>query len=70
MNDCTPAAVVAAGCGLKCAGGVAESELGVGWGVSWGCGTGCELGSGPGVGRRICGGEWAGAAEALSVAAF
>ena len=57
--------------GWGCAGGVgrgcvAESELGVGWGVSWGC----ELGSGPGVGRRICGGEWAGAAEALSVAAF
>ena len=59
MNDCTPAAVVTAGCGP-------EDVLG--------CELGYELGSGPGVWTGewagAWAGKWAGAAEALSVAAF
>ena len=55
MNDCTPAAVVTAGCGP-------EDVLG--------CELGYELGSGPGVWTGGWAGVWAEEAEALNVAAF
>ena len=55
MNDCTPAAVVTAGCGP-------EDVLG--------CELGYELGSWPGVWTGEWAGVWAEEAEALNVAAF